>query len=127
MPTQEHTSTAKGSSIVIKGELTAAEDMAFHGTVEGTISLPGHTLTIGPDAHVAASVVAKDVIVHGFVIGDVTANSRLDIKATARMTGELSSPNVLMADGAEFSGQVNMPAASKRASAKEQSPLAKAV
>jgi len=114
----------KGSSIVIKGELTASEDMVLHGRVEGTISMPGHTLTIGAQGHVAATVVAKDVIVHGFVLGNVTANSRLELKATARMSGELSSPKLIVADGANVSGTVNMPGGSKRGRVTEDALLA---
>jgi hypothetical protein len=38
---------AKGSSLVIKGELSGSEDLAIEGRVEGKVSLPEHILTIG--------------------------------------------------------------------------------
>ena len=38
-----------GRSVVIKGELSAAENLIIEGQVEGTIDLGRHVLTIGPN------------------------------------------------------------------------------
>jgi cytoskeletal protein CcmA (bactofilin family) len=97
---------AKGSSLVIKGELSGSEDLAIEGRVEGKVSLPEHVLTIGLGAQVSAEIVARVVIVHGSVTGNVTAFERVEIKATGRMNGDLVSPKVQMSDGATFSGRL---------------------
>ena len=52
-----------GKSILFRGDLIGLEDMAIDGRVEGTIELREHTLTIGPDAHIQADIVAKVVTV----------------------------------------------------------------
>src|SRR5687767_9459138 len=65
---------AKGSTLVIKGEMTGSEDLILEGRVDGKISLPDHVLTIGLDAQISAEIVARVVIVHGRVAGNVTAN-----------------------------------------------------
>ena len=36
-----------GTSVVIKGELSASEDLTLCGHLEGSVRLPEHTLTIG--------------------------------------------------------------------------------
>jgi hypothetical protein len=36
-----------GTSLVIKGELSGSEDLTIFGQMEGSISLPDHTLPIG--------------------------------------------------------------------------------
>lgn len=41
-----------GKSVVIKGELSGSEDLTLYGQMEGSIRLPDHTLTIGPDADI---------------------------------------------------------------------------
>ncbi len=50
-----------GRSVVIKGELSAAENLIIEGQVEGTIDLGRHVLTIGPNARTAAQVSARVV------------------------------------------------------------------
>ena len=48
-----------GKSVVIKGELSGSEDLYVDGQVEGSISLKGNSLTVGPNGQVKASVEAK--------------------------------------------------------------------
>src|SRR5690349_20884874 len=97
---------AKGSTLVMKGELSGSEDLAIEGKVEGKISLPEHVLTIGLGAQVAAEVIARVVILHGSVTGNITAYERVEVKATGRMNGDLVSPKVQMSDGATFTGRL---------------------
>ena len=97
---------AKGSSLVIKGELSGSEDLAIEGKVEGKISLPEHVLTVGLGAQVSAEVIARVVILHGSVTGNITAYERVEVKATGRMNGDLVTPKVQMSDGATFTGRL---------------------
>jgi cytoskeletal protein CcmA (bactofilin family) len=97
---------AKGSSLVLKGELSAAEDLVLEGKVEGKISLPDHVLTIGLGAEVSAEILARVVVLHGKIGGNVTASERMEIKSSGRMQGDLVTPRVMMADGATFNGRL---------------------
>jgi cytoskeletal protein CcmA (bactofilin family) len=108
-----------GASLVIKGELSGAEDLVIDGRVEGKVSLPGHLLTIGPQAKVQAEVVAKAVIIQGSVTGNVTASDRFEIRGGGSMTGDLISPKVIMAEGSEFRGRVDMRKTNESRSEKE--------
>ena len=54
-----------GRSVVINGELSASEDLTLYGHMNGSVKLPDHTLTIGPDADIKAEVAAKAVVVMG--------------------------------------------------------------
>jgi cytoskeletal protein CcmA (bactofilin family) len=99
---------ALGSSLVINGELSSSEDLFIDGQIEGTISLPGHTLTIGPQATISAAIVAKELIIEGSVTGNVTANERFEIRSGGRMHGDLLSPKIVMADDSEFRGRVDL-------------------
>jgi cytoskeletal protein CcmA (bactofilin family) len=108
LPAAVRTGVAIGLSLLVKGELTGSEDLLIEGRVEGKISLPEHLLTIGPHAKISAEVVAKVVIIQGSIIGNVTASERFEIKAGGRMTGDLTSPKVIMAEGSDFRGSVDM-------------------
>jgi cytoskeletal protein CcmA (bactofilin family) len=114
---------AKGLTLVIKGEMTGSEDLVVEGNVEGRISLPDHVLTIGLGAQISAEVVARVVVVHGTVRGNVTANERVEIKASGRMDGDLVSPRVMMADGATFSGRLETRTPGKSGSKSRQQEL----
>jgi cytoskeletal protein CcmA (bactofilin family) len=104
-----------GQSLIIKGELTGAEDLALDGRVEGKISLPDHVLTVGADAHLNAEIVAKSVIILGTVTGNVTAKDKFELRAGGVMEGQLLAPKVAMAEGATFNGKIEMPKKGEKA------------
>ena len=43
-----------GKSMVVKGDLSASEDLTIEGRVEGTITVGGHTLTVGHHGQIEA-------------------------------------------------------------------------
>jgi cytoskeletal protein CcmA (bactofilin family) len=96
-------------SVVIKGELSASEDLTLDGHMEGRVTLPDHTLTIGPAANIKASISAKVVVIMGAVTGNVTAGEKVEIRATGSVTGDLASPRLVVAEGGHLRGKVEMP------------------
>src|SRR5215831_17773338 len=98
-PSADRTTLDLGKSVVIKGELSGSEDLTLHGQMEGKISLPEHTLTIGPQADVKADIAAKAVVVVGKVTGRVTAKDKIDIRSTGTIVGDIVSPRLVMAEG----------------------------
>jgi cytoskeletal protein CcmA (bactofilin family) len=99
-----------GKSVVIKGELSGSEDLTLYGQMEGSIKLPDHTLTIGPQADIKAQVDAKFVVIMGALTGNVTAGEKVEIGATGSVTGDIHSPRLAIADGGCFRGRVDMTA-----------------
>jgi cytoskeletal protein CcmA (bactofilin family) len=97
-----------GKSLVIKGDLSASEDLTLYGQMEGTITLPDHTLSVGPHAHISASIAAKAMVVMGAVTGNVTAGDRLEIRATGSVTGDITSPCLVVVEGGRLKGKVEM-------------------
>ena len=86
-------------SVVIKGDLSASEDLTLYGQMEGSVTLPNHTLTIGPGANIKASISAKAVVIMGAVTGNVTAGEKVEIRATGSVTGDLAAPRLVVAEG----------------------------
>ncbi len=97
-----------GKSVVIKGELSASEDLTIEGQVEGKVELKNNTLTIGANGKIKASVFAKAVIVQGEVTGNIHASEKIDIRDAGSVDGDLASPRVAIADGAHFRGSIDM-------------------
>src|SRR5437899_4088233 len=86
-----------GKSVVIKGEVTGAEDLTIDGRVEGRIELRGHSLLIGPNAQINAPVVARTVTIMGTITGNVTASDAVDLRKAASVDGDIDAPKVAMA------------------------------
>ena len=93
-----------GSSIFVKGEITAREDLVISGRVEGTIAVIGHTLTVNAGAEVIADIQARTIEVSGRVLGALSAEARIELSRTADVDGELTAPVLLVVDGATFQG-----------------------
>ena len=98
-----------GRSLTIKGELSGSEDLTLHGQVEGTIALPEHALTVGPQADVKADISARTVVVMGVVTGKVSASERIEICSHGSVMGDVTSPRLIIADGGGLRGKVEMP------------------
>ncbi|MFQ5913285.1 MAG: polymer-forming cytoskeletal protein [Nitrospinota bacterium] len=97
-----------GRTIVVRGELSGEEDLIIEGRVEGRISLEGHHLTVGESGHIAAEVMAKTVTIIGRMEGNLHAKDRAEISESGSLTGDIQSPRVIIADGANFKGSVDM-------------------
>jgi cytoskeletal protein CcmA (bactofilin family) len=101
-----------GKSLHVKGELSGNEDLVIEGTVEGKITLNGHSVTIGQTGRVAAEIQAKSVVVGGQVKGNISADERVEVSATGTMAGDVRAPRVVLVDGARFKGSIDMDAKS---------------
>ena len=97
-----------GPSIQIKGELQGDEDLTIDGRVEGKIELRDHNLTIGANGKIKADLYAKTIVIAGDVVGSAYAAERVELAPTGRLTGDIHSPRITIADGAHFKGSVDM-------------------
>jgi cytoskeletal protein CcmA (bactofilin family) len=97
-----------GKSVVVKGELSGSEDLIVDGEVEGSITLRGQSLTIGPNGRVRANIEARNVIVHGRVDGDIHATERVDLRKSASLAGDISTARISIEDGAFFKGGIDI-------------------
>lgn len=97
-----------GPSIMIKGELQGNEDLTIDGHVEGKIELRDHNLTIGPNGKIKADLFARHIVIAGDVSGNAHAAERVEIAPSGRLTGDIVSPRITIADGAHFKGSVDM-------------------
>lgn len=105
-----------GKSVQIHGEVKGSEDLVVDGTIEGTITLSESRLTIGPNAHVQANVAARDVIILGKLVGDVTASGRVELRAGSNLKGDIRAARLSIEENAVLAGKVEL-TSTERASA----------
>lgn len=97
-----------GPSIKIKGEVTGDEDLLIQGTVEGSVNLSEHEVTVGQSGQVAADITAKSIRIDGSVTGDINGNENVVISKSGNVRGNIVAPRVTLEDGAIFKGSIDM-------------------
>jgi len=97
-----------GPSIHIDGDVRGEEDLLIEGEVSGTLNLKNNSLTIGPQGKVRADVYANSIYVDGYVEGDLYGSERVNIRKSAQVKGNITSPRVNLEDGAKFKGAIEM-------------------
>jgi cytoskeletal protein CcmA (bactofilin family) len=95
-----------GKSVQIRGEVKGNEDLMVDGNVEGTITLVESRLTIGPNAHVAANVSARDVVLLGQLSGNISATGRVELRDGCNLVGDISAARLSIEEKALFRGNV---------------------
>jgi cytoskeletal protein CcmA (bactofilin family) len=96
-----------GPRISVRGTLAGEEDLIVEGRVEGSIALTGH-LAVAEAGVVEADIEVDSVDVYGQVEGDILAATAITLHESARVSGNLRAPRVVIADGAQFKGTVEM-------------------
>jgi cytoskeletal protein CcmA (bactofilin family) len=104
----EHATGWLGSSLRVKGDITGTEDLLIDGSVEGLIQLDERKLTVGAAAKVTADIIARDVVVYGYVKGNVRAKGRVEIKKDGSVIGNLTTAQIMIEDGADFKGSIEI-------------------
>src|SRR5271165_6192841 len=97
-----------GSSLQIKGDITGTEDLVIDGSVEGLIELAERKLTVGTTAKLTADINAGDVVVYGHVKGNIRAKGRIEIRRDGSVIGNLTTAQIMIEDGADFKGSIEI-------------------
>ena len=99
--------TRVGRTILVKGEIEGDGDVIVEGRVEGSVSIKGD-LHIQEDGQVRSRVSARNVFVHGILVGPATASEKVELAANGRMVGDVHAPRFLINEGASYKGAVDM-------------------
>jgi len=120
--TNDRATTRLGSSLHVKGDVCGNEDLYIDGEIEGQLQLNGGNLTVGRTAKLTANITAGQVVVYGSVKGNVCAN-RIEIKKDGSVVGDLTTPQILIEDGAYFKGSIEIGSAANKDADKDVPPL----
>jgi cytoskeletal protein CcmA (bactofilin family) len=97
--------TYLGPSITVTGELRCGESLRIDGKVKGEIH-GEQLITIGEKGAVQASIEGDTVVIAGEVRGDITARRKITLESTARVTGDLATPGIVIQEGARLEGRI---------------------
>ena len=91
----------------IEGTYTCSGTVMLDAKLRGEVRA-SDTLVIGEQSVVHATITATTLVVHGEVVGTVTASARVELKKTARVTGDIEAPLIVMEEGAVHDGHCRM-------------------
>lgn len=90
------------------GTYSTDRDLRIEGRAKGKLSCHG-TLHVAQGATVDAEIEAEEVVVAGVLEGTVNCRSRLQIMPSGELRGQISTPSLIINEGARYEGQMEMP------------------
>src|SRR5262245_58754748 len=95
------------ASTAFEGVIRSSEPLRLDGRVKGEIHCE-HSVVIGESARVEASIHAETVVLAGRVRGEVHAARKITLAAMARIVGNLITPAIVIEEGAELEGRIQI-------------------
>ena len=101
----ENGSARIGKSVVIRGEVKGGEDLIIDGRVEGTVTLDREPSDHRAERKCRRRPLARDVLIHGQVQGNIVASGRVELRAGSVVEGDVRALRLAIEDNAVFRGQ----------------------
>jgi cytoskeletal protein CcmA (bactofilin family) len=96
-----------GSGTIIKGDIKASGDMRIDGTLIGSVTSKGKVV-VGTTGNVEGEIICQSADFSGNIKANVMVAELLAMKASANLTGEVSTGKISIEPGAKFTGSCNM-------------------
>jgi cytoskeletal protein CcmA (bactofilin family) len=106
-PRHETRTAFVGPKVRIHGELAGEEDIVVEGRVDGRVDV-SKSVRIGAHGEVHGDVHAQILSIAGKVWGDVSADERVELLPSASLEGNIRAPKIVISEGAQFRGRVDM-------------------
>ena len=97
-----------GRGIEINGDIAFSDRLQVDGRVSGKLTSESGTLVIGELGQLDAQIDVGVCVVHGSVNGNLVARSKVEIRRTGRVHGDVMTPVLLVEEGAVFNGAIKM-------------------
>jgi len=98
--------TLIGEGTQLRGEVLYARFTRIHGRVEGSLhGEKGSFLVIAESAAIHGDIHCDEVVIDGFVRGNVFAKNKATISRSGRLIGNVKSPHFEVQFGAHFEGK----------------------
>ena len=96
-----------GAGTVIEGDIKSDGDVRIDGTLNGTLGIKGK-LVLGTTGMVDGEVSCQNGDISGTITGKIKVAELLSLKATSKLTGDITTNKLSIEPGANFSGSCAM-------------------
>ncbi|MBZ9559530.1 MULTISPECIES: polymer-forming cytoskeletal protein [unclassified Modicisalibacter] len=97
-----------GAATRVEGDIVGDEDLHIEGRVTGRVECKQSAVTIGGEGEVNGDVFAHAMSVAGRVEGRLIVAHKVTLRDSARVTGTIICPCLVLEDGGVFHGSVDM-------------------
>ncbi|MCO5142801.1 MAG: polymer-forming cytoskeletal protein [Oligoflexia bacterium] len=98
--------TLIGEGAYIKGDCEFDRYTRIHGRIEGKITgLSGSFIVVGENATVHGEIHGEDLVIDGFVHGNIYANKKVIVSETGRVLGSIKALQLEIKFGAYLEGK----------------------
>ncbi|MDY6846168.1 MAG: polymer-forming cytoskeletal protein [Chloroflexota bacterium] len=103
----ERVTTVLGPGISWKGDLRGKGGVRIEGALEGEISIRGMVI-VGETGRVTSEIIKADSVVVAGVVNGQILSEKLEIRATGRVYGDVTTKSFSTDEGAFLRGKVTM-------------------
>ncbi len=112
--------TVVARGVRVEGDFKVDGNIQIEGEVHGTITATGD-LQIGPEARVQADIEAQNAVIAGDVKGNLNVKGKLDLLASSKFSGDLTTSVISIGAGSQINGTVHMGEDQSKAKGKKMS------
>jgi cytoskeletal protein CcmA (bactofilin family) len=91
----------------LEGRFRFLGTLVINGKFRGELLSPG-TLLVGESAELEAEVSVGTAIISGRVTGSVVARERVELRPSAKISGNIVTPALVLEEGVVFDGRCSM-------------------
>ncbi len=102
--TQEFTNSIIGQNSFFTGSFFINGSLRIDGKFEGK-SLQADQLTVGRTGRVKTNIFSNAVVIEGVIIGNITAKIRVMLMPTAKVYGDIKTPELIINNGVILEGR----------------------
>ena len=95
------------SGTEITGDIKSAGDIRIDGGLTGNLNTKGKVV-IGPTGKIKGEVICKNSEISGILEGKISVSQLLNLKASSKITGDITTARLSIEPGAKFSGNCKM-------------------
>ena len=92
------------SEVEIKGTIKSSGSLRIDGKLDGEFHCSGDAI-IGKSAQIKGNIMVNSATIEGNVQGNITAKDRIEMKSSARVTGDIKAKRLSVEDGVTFVGR----------------------
>src|SRR5215475_1321805 len=110
-------------SVEISGDVNFTDKLQVDGKVTGKLYSEKGTLIIGESGNIEAQIDVGTCIIHGTINGNIKARIKVEVHRTGKLNGDITTPALVMGEGAFCNGNIKMVRTSdSKVASKETTP-----
>jgi cytoskeletal protein CcmA (bactofilin family) len=96
--------SAIAADVEITGTIKSTGSVRIDGKLDGELNCTGDAI-VGKSATIKGNLAVNSATIEGTIQGNVTAQDRIEMKSSARVTGDIKAKRLSVEDGVTFIGR----------------------